>query len=1587
MQDYIVIRLRKVIKISGKVLSAAILLLIILPVGLSLLLDIPAVQNYAVRRVAEAVSRKLGTTVRVGRVDIGLFSKIRVEDFYVADYNRDTLLYVGQLDTYITNFGIFGGGLEMRCGKIADAKLHLHQMPDGEMNIRQIVMRLTNPDRKRKGEFRLTLKSASIRNMEICIDRTEHRDREYGIDFSHLHLTDLNARVRDFTIDGQAIYTSIEELSARERSGFELERFAGRFYLTQGCMGFEQVEIETPQSKVIIPYISLAGNSWAEYKDFLGEVRIDAALRNTVLSTDDIAYFAPRLRDWHLTFRDAELSVAGVVADFEASIHSLRIGDGTTLTAKATVAGLPDIRRTRFNLEIPELRTSATAANDLARSIARKELPASATGILENAGTIGLNARFEGSLSSFNLQFNTSLQQGDLTGSFEMQAQSEGRNAFRGELSTRDLRLGELTGRRDLLGNATVSASIDGVMGRGYADAKVNGRIERFGLYGYVYDALHLDGRLHNRGFNGRIAAHDPNLDFDFFGLVDLNDSIPNYDFTMHLNHADLARLYINRRDSISQLSARIVAKAGGRSLDDLNGRIQIADARYRYNDKEIHASNATISGRNSADSKLVELRSDFADATFRSKTSYRTVFEYLRRSAHRYLPLLRDENPEKKERRVVEAVADDYSLLSIDIRNINPVADAIVPGLQIADGSSLKLLFNPASDQLSLRAASEYVERRRMLATRLNINASNRGDSLTVYASAEDLYAGVLHLPHLSVTGGAKQGKVQLSTGFTDTVSKASGLIGIRAGILPERDSTGRMVDLHILPSHLTRGDMTWQIIARKILIDTARVSIDRFFVMNDEQELRIDGVASRSREDSVTLRLRDFDLRTFTQIAERMGYEIDGRTNGKATMKSVLQGAEISANILIDSIAVNGIQAPPLRLTSRWDFARNRAGIVISDPEQRNTFVQGFYAPDRRRYYARLTADGISMGLLDPLLSGVISSTSGSAAADLTLQGQGRDAELSGEVRVKGLRTTVDYTNVSYSMPEALLSVGENRFRAVDVPLFDPEGNRGKFNLDLNLEHLSNITFDVRVAPQQMLVLNTSEEDNDLFYGKVHATGDARITGRKGVVNMEIAASTDNNSDFFLPLSGKSNISNADFVIFEKPARTDSLDAVARRKLSFERRHRQRQTAASRMNIGLALDVRPNANVELTLAGNTLKAKGSGALNLQINPSANIFEIYGDYTLSEGSFLLSLQNIISKRFSIENGSSIQWTGAPMDARLDIDAVYKLKASLQPLLQGTTDNLGGNRSVPVECVIHLGDRLSNPTIAFDVRVPGSDPETQTVIANALSTPETVDTQFAYLLLFNSFMAESSSLASSNIGSSVSAATGMDFLSNMVSGWFSSLGYDFKIGYRPRSEQTSDEVDFGISKSLVNDRLLVEVEGNYLIDNKQAINSSMSNFMGEAYITYLIDPAGTLKLKAFTQTIDRFDENQGLQETGIGIYFKEDFDNLRDLKERIKARFTNKTRKARREARREARRQARAEGAARHPYDSDEMEERDEMNPPEDMEFVSWVPDLRPGTGFVPGPANGMPPAAAAPTEKRAALAGKTAAECKTTDK
>ena len=429
-------------------------------------------------------------------------------------------------------------------------------------------------------------------------------------------------------------------------------------------------------------------------------------------------------------------------------------------------------------------------------------------------------------------------------------------------------------------------------------------------------------------------------------------------------------------------------------------------------------------------------------------------------------------------------------------------------------------------------------------------------------------------------------------------------------------------------------------------------------------------------------------------------------------------------------------------------------------------------------------------------------------------------------------------------------------------------------------------------------MIVLDTDINDNDLFYGKVYGSGIATITGDKRGTTLDIVGTTEGNSQFYMPLSSKSDAANADFVVFDQPGVSevaDSTSYLSRRKMAFERRNRQRASAGTGdLNINVELTAKPNTEVQLVIdptVGDIIKARGEGELNMRIVPNANIFEMYGDYTITDGSYLFTLQNIINKKFLIESGSTIQWTGDPLDARLNIDAVYKLKASLQPLLSSTTlENI--KRAVPVECIINLTDRLTAPTVTFDIKVPNADSDIQNAVANLLNNQQSIATQFMYLLVSGAFYSDSST--SANIGATASATTGFELLSNQLSNWLSSDDYNIILRYRPRSELTSDEIDFGFSKSLVNDRLLVELEGNYLVDNRMAASSNLSNFMGEAYITWLIDQNGNLKLKGFTQTIDRFDENQGLQETGVGIYYKEDFNNWADLKRRIKERFMSR---------------------------------------------------------------------------------------------
>lgn len=1517
--------MRRIVNILAKMVSAIVLALIFLPLLVALLFEIPAVQNFVAREATEIISRKLGTRISIDRVDIGLFYRVSLDGFYVEDFQRDTLLYAGRLDARIKSLGLFGGGLVFSRAELSDARFCLRETPDGEMNIKQVVDKLSKKDKARaEGKFRLEIERLETDGLDFCMERLEHRNPSYGVDFADMHLIDIRAELKNFTIDGPVIHTDIGRLAMRERSGFVVEDLAGCLCIANGCIDIREGHIRTAKSNIELPSLSLIGLDWALYKNFVEEVDITAQVVNTTLSSDDIAYFSPKMKDWHLTLTDVNADVSGPVADMSGSLRSVRTGADTKLSVDFAAQGLPDVGKGHFKADISELTTSAADVDRLAAALTGKNLPDEVLRIAKNAGKIGLTGKFDGTLTAFAADAALATEIGGATCLLQVSSLRDGCRGVLGDVKTSSLQLGELL-ENDLLGPLSLNVHVNGELSSEHSDAEVSGEILRLGINGYDYDSLRMKGHLVNREFNGLIEARDRNLRFDFRGLLDLNDEQrPRYDFALDLEEANLAALGVNRRDSVSVLAARIAARAVGRTLDDLNGIIFVRDVSYRYNDRELAADSVVIVGRNSLSDKFIRLRSDFVDADYEGKTSYKEVFAYLQQRFRDYVPTL-DGGPgwQAQHPDTVE-LADGYSQLTVNVRKINPLVNAVSPGLQIADGSQLLLRINPANDKLSFEAASDYIERGRMLVTRLNLDAHNRGDSLVFAASTEDLYLNSFHMSRVGMSGGAKDNKLELITDFADTIGDVSGRIGFRSEFARGRGPAGRQIDLRLTPSYISRGEKTWNIYTDGITADTSRIRIDRFRMVNAGQQLLLDGVVSRRLQDSVQLTLHNFELAPFSQFTSSMGYRVDGRTNGSATMKAVLGAGEVQADIVVDSISINDLAVPSIWLRSRWDFIQNRAGILVQQRENLDTLVRGFYAPSQKRYYARATLDAVELSALDPLLKGVVERTGGNADVDIALRGSGKEANLSGQIAVRDFTTTVDFTQVTYTMPRAVIEVKNNHLIAEGVPLYDPEKNEGLFSIDLNLEHLSNIFYSVKVLPKELMVLNTTSKDNDLFYGRIFASGSATIAGSKGGVKMDIVATTEGDSEFYMPLSGQSNAKTADFVTFVTPEQIDTTDYLVRKKLLFQQQGRKKEAAGSTMDITMALNVQDNTAFQLVIdptVGSALKGRGNGMLNLHINPGNGIFNMYGDYTLIEGSFLFSLQNIITKKFIIESGSMIQWTGEPVDARLDINAVYKLKTSLQPLLNTVTassdDDQSGSRisdrSVPVDCKIHIGGRLSNPQLDFSVVVPVTDIETQAAVASVLNTQEAQAQQFISLVALGTF----SNSGSANIGASSGVATGLEMLTNQLTNWFSTDDYRIILNYRAGSEMTGDEVDFGFSTNLINNRLLVEVEGNYIIDNKQAVSNNVSNFMGEAHVTWLIDKSGNLRLKAFTQTIDRFDENQGLQETGIGISYKEDFNNFKDLKQRIRDRFTNKKRQKKCQARREEQARRAAEEAQR----------------------------------------------------------------------
>ena len=110
------------------------------------------------------------------------------------------------------------------------------------------------------------------------------------------------------------------------------------------------------------------------------------------------------------------------------------------------------------------------------------------------------------------------------------------------------------------------------------------------------------------------------------------------------------------------------------------------------------------------------------------------------------------------------------------------------------------------------------------------------------------------------------------------------------------------------------------------------------------------------------------------------------------------------------------------------------------------------------------------------------------------------------------------------------------------------------------------------------------------------------------------------------------------------------------------------------------------------------------------------------------------------------------------------------------------------------------------------------------------------------------------------------------------------LSFDVKSyeDYSSGEAQGQTEVQLGVSKSLLDDRLIVKVSGNVDIEGNATNQNSFTDYIGDLALEYKLTEDGRFRITGFRN--NNYDIISGeLIETGAGLIYIKDYNTLREL--------------------------------------------------------------------------------------------------------
>ena len=350
--------------------------------------------------------------------------------------------------------------------------------------------------------------------------------------------------------------------------------------------------------------------------------------------------------------------------------------------------------------------------------------------------------------------------------------------------------------------------------------------------------------------------------------------------------------------------------------------------------------------------------------------------------------------------------------------------------------------------------------------------------------------------------------------------------------------------------------------------------------------------------------------------------------------------------------------------------------------------------------------------------------------------------------------------------------------------------------------------------------------------------------------------------------------------------------------------------------LKYNLNLEVKENANVTILIdpsTGDELNIKGKAQLNAGVDENG-IIGLSGVYQLKEGSYNLSYQ-FIKKKFDLVEGSTITFSGNPLEAQADISAIYVVETSPKELLGNEITETGSSlgtaysKKVPFNVILKIKGPLTKPDLSFDIKVKdnadGVNTALGTTIDNKLAQYRNdiseMNKQVFALLILGRFIGDRSSdffASSSSGGTSTNDAVKQSvskFLAEAVNQIAADLikGVDINLdlknyqGDAATNSAARTDLNVELSKQLLNDRLVITVGKSFTIDGDDPLaktqNNSNLQFLPDISTTYKLSKDGKYALKAYRKNQYEAILDGYFTETGVAFSLTMNYEKLKEL--------------------------------------------------------------------------------------------------------